>query len=56
MKKLIVLVMMLALVPIGNAIAQINPKLQAKLEQQAKEIETKMIAWRRSPARIIHAC
>lgn len=47
MKKLIVLVMMLALVPIGNAIAQINPKLQAKLEQQAKEIETKMIAWRR---------
>lgn len=27
--------------------AQINPKLQAKLELQAKEIEAKMITWRR---------
>lgn len=27
--------------------AQVNPKFQAKLELQAKEIESKMIAWRR---------
>lgn len=27
--------------------AQVNPKLQAKLDQQAKEIEAKVIGWRR---------
>jgi amidohydrolase len=27
--------------------AQVNPKLQAKLDQQAKEIESKVIGWRR---------
>ncbi len=29
------------------AMAQVNPKLQAKLDQQAKEIEPKLIEWRR---------
>jgi amidohydrolase len=29
------------------ALAQVNSKLQAKLDQQAKEIETKVIEWRR---------
>jgi amidohydrolase len=30
-----------------SAVAQVNPKLQAKIEQQAKDIEPKLIEWRR---------
>lgn len=30
-----------------QAMAQVTPKLQAKLDQQAKEIETRVIEWRR---------
>jgi amidohydrolase len=30
-----------------SLLAQVNPKLQAKLDQQAKEIEAKVIEWRR---------
>ncbi len=29
------------------ASAQVNPKLQARLDQQAKDIEPKLIEWRR---------
>ena len=35
------------LLPLSLA-AQVNPKLQAKLDQQAKEIEPKVIEWRRN--------
>lgn len=45
MKNLYILVFTL-LVTIGTQ-AQVNPKLQAKLDLQAKEIEEKMIGWRR---------
>lgn len=37
----------LGLVSYSTAFAQTNPKLQAKLEQQAKEIEPRVIGWRR---------
>jgi len=37
---------LLLLVPLSLS-AQVNPKLQAKLDQQAKEIETRVIEWRR---------
>jgi amidohydrolase len=30
-----------------STIAQVNPKLQTKLDQQAKEIETRVVEWRR---------
>src|SRR6478609_2146203 len=30
-----------------STVAQVNPKLQAKLDQQAKEMEPKVIEWRR---------
>jgi len=30
-----------------SAFAQVNPKLQTKLDQQAKELEQKTIEWRR---------
>lgn len=45
MKNLYIFVFTL-LVSIGTQ-AQVNPKLQAKLDLQAKEIEEKMIGWRR---------
>jgi amidohydrolase len=32
---------------IGPAVAQTNPKLQTRLDQQAKEIEPKVVEWRR---------
>jgi amidohydrolase len=38
--------LLLLLLPATLA-AQVNPKLQAKLDQQAKEIETRVIEWRR---------
>ena len=44
MKKLLTLIFMVAVL---NSVAQVNPKLQAKLELQAKEMETKVIEWRR---------
>ena len=44
MKKLLTLIFMAAVL---NSVAQVNPKLQAKLELQAKEMETKVIEWRR---------
>ncbi|MBX2899179.1 MAG: amidohydrolase [Cyclobacteriaceae bacterium] len=31
----------------AQALAQVNPKLQTKLDQQAKEIETRVVEWRR---------
>jgi len=31
-----------------SVLAQVNPKLQAKLDQQAKEIEARVIEWRRN--------
>lgn len=40
------LVMLLVLLPIA-ASTQVNPKLQAKLDQEAKDIEPKLIEWRR---------
>lgn len=44
MKKIILFVLYIA---IHQAMAQVNPKLQIKLDQQAKELETKVIEWRR---------
>jgi len=44
MKKIILFVLLIAA---QQAIAQVNPKLQTKLDQQAKELETKVIEWRR---------
>jgi amidohydrolase len=44
MKKLILL---LIVVTLQHAWAQVNPKLQAKFDQQAKEVEAKVIEWRR---------
>ncbi len=38
--------LLLLLLPL-SLLAQVNPKLQAKLDQQAKEIEAKVIEWRR---------
>jgi amidohydrolase len=43
MKKLFIL----GLVSVSTVFAQTNPKLQIKLEQQAKELEPSLIAWRR---------
>jgi amidohydrolase len=45
MKK-IYQVILLLLLPLAIS-AQVSPKLQAKLDQQAKEIEAKVIEWRR---------
>jgi amidohydrolase len=42
MKKIIILLLLSQ-----AAFAQVTPKLQAKLDQQAKEIEQKVIEWRR---------
>ncbi|MEK6781031.1 MAG: amidohydrolase [Bacteroidota bacterium] len=39
------LVLLLFALPLAG---QVNPKLQAKLDQQAKEIESKVIEWRRN--------
>ena len=44
MKKIILFVLLTA---VQQAMAQVNPKLQTKLEQQAKELEAKVIEWRR---------
>jgi amidohydrolase len=44
MKKFILFVLVITT---QYAVAQVNPKLQAKLDQQAREVETKVIAWRR---------
>ena len=44
MKKIILFVLLLV---VQQAMAQVNPKLQTKLEQQAKELEAKVIEWRR---------
>ncbi len=43
MKKIFIL----ACISASVGFAQTNPKLQAKLEQQAKELEPKVIGWRR---------
>jgi hypothetical protein len=44
MKKYI----LVPLCAIGLSVAaQVNPKLQTKLDQQAKEIETRVVEWRR---------
>ena len=45
MKK-VYITMLMALACLG-AIAQSSAKLQAKLDQKAKELETKVIEWRR---------
>lgn len=44
MKKFLVLFLTVISLP---SLAQVNPKLQAKVEQQAKELEPKVIEWRR---------
>ena len=44
MKKIILFVLLLV---VQQAMAQVNPKLQTKLEQQVKELEAKVIEWRR---------
>lgn len=44
MKKFFTLLLTLITI---NTFAQVNPKLQAKLDQQAKEMEGKVIEWRR---------
>ncbi len=44
MKKILILILLFAML---NSVAQVHPKLQAKLEQQAKEMEVKVIEWRR---------
>ncbi len=43
MRKNFILLLLIA----SSASAQINPKLQAKIEQEAKDIEPKLIEWRR---------
>ena len=40
-------VTLLSILIFGNAFAQMNSKLQAKFDQQAREIEGKVIEWRR---------
>ena len=40
-------VALLSILVFGNAFAQMNSKLQAKIDQQAREIEGKVIEWRR---------
>ena len=40
-------VTLLSILIFGNAFAQMNSKLQAKVDQQAQEIEGKVIEWRR---------
>lgn len=44
MKKVILFILVAAM---QQTMAQVNPKLQTKLDQQAKEIESKLIEWRR---------
>ena len=44
MKKTLTLIFSLIFL---NSIAQLNPKLQVKLDQQAGELESKVIEWRR---------
>ena len=44
MKKLLTFLFSLAII---NSFAQLNPKLQAKIDQQAKELEANVIQWRR---------
>jgi amidohydrolase len=44
MKKILLYLLLIAT---HQAIAQVNPKLQTKLDQQAKEVESKVIDWRR---------
>ena len=44
MKQILYIILCLALT---NSFAQVNSKLQTKIEQQAKEIEPKVIEWRR---------
>jgi amidohydrolase len=44
MKKILSLILIIA---IQQSIAQVNPKLQTKIDQQAKELEGKVIEWRR---------
>jgi len=44
MKKILLYLLLLAS---QQTIAQVNPKLQTKLDQQAKEVESKVIDWRR---------
>ena len=44
MKKICTLLLVLISI---STFAQVNPKLQAKLEQQAKEMEAQVIQWRR---------
>jgi len=40
-------IVILSLAIANSAFPQVNPKLQAKLDQQAKELESKTIEWRR---------
>ncbi len=44
MKKFLTLILLVTQL---NTFAQVNPKLQIKLEQQAKEMEAQVIEWRR---------
>jgi amidohydrolase len=44
MKKVILFILVAAM---QQTMAQVNPKLQTKLDQQAKDIESKVIEWRR---------
>ena len=43
MKKILFLILVTAI----SVSAQMSPKLQAKIEQEAKDIEPKLIEWRR---------
>lgn len=48
MKHILLLLLLLLLLAVGlSAQAQVNPKLQSKVDQQAKEMEEKVIKWRR---------
>ncbi|MBL7873138.1 MAG: amidohydrolase [Cyclobacteriaceae bacterium] len=44
MKKILSLILIIA---VQQSVAQVNPKFQAKIDQQAKDLEGKVIEWRR---------
>ncbi len=44
MKKLFTILFSIVVI---SSLAQVNPKLQAKIEQEAKDIEPKLVEWRR---------
>jgi metal-dependent amidase/aminoacylase/carboxypeptidase family protein len=44
MKKLLTFIFSISILP---SFAQVNPKLQTKIDQQARELEANVIQWRR---------